>query len=218
MSLSNIAPRGVWGVGRRAHATSAGAPQTRQPPMCHPRHPASHPSISIFSISLVPFLVTQSLWSPTATTPSPCPSIPRSGSRFLDHPNSKLWAGGQGTPSTTQARDPAPHNPSDRATNSGGGPVAQPAPDTTPPTTGSATAPQHPQKPRAPEEGARFSVGWGGVAADRSEGHRAFLDDAAWAGARRVASAETGPGASRSTRDLAPWGPWQRNRSTSSCM
>jgi hypothetical protein len=96
MSLSNIAPRGVWGVGRRAQATSAGAPQTRQPPMLPPHATLlpNHPSPSS------PSLWSHS-WSPNHSGPPPPPHHhpvfhPTFRIPVLDHPNSKLWAGGQG--------------------------------------------------------------------------------------------------------------------------
>jgi hypothetical protein len=140
MSLSNIAPRGVWGVGRRAFSEVGRSPTdkttTHVPPHATllPTHQSPSFSPSLWS----PSLVTQSLWSPTATTPSPCHFIPRSGSRSLTTRTRSCGrvvkdakrSAGEGS-GTTQ--------PQCQSHKHGGGPVAKPAPGTTPPATGTAT-------------------------------------------------------------------------------
>src|SRR5580692_12239735 len=136
----------------------------------------THPSISIFFISgpilghpitLVPHrhhTITLS-FHPTFRIP------------VLDHPNSKLWAGGQGR--QAQRRRGIRHHttPVIEPQTAVGDLSRNPPPGRHPSRRGARRLRDTRRSLRAPEEGARFSVGWGGVAADRSEGHRAFLDD-----------------------------------------
>jgi hypothetical protein len=91
----------VWGAGRRAPATSAVAPRADTTP------PTQHTTLLLLSfLSSLPkqlhFIyhpINHSPWStnhlgpgpPNHTTITPTNRIP-----VLDHPNSKLWAGGQG--------------------------------------------------------------------------------------------------------------------------
>ncbi len=85
MSLSNIAHRGVWGVGRRAFSEVGRSPTDKTTThVPTPRHLLpTHPSISIFSISLVPILGHPITLVPHRHHTITLSSIPRSGSRSL---------------------------------------------------------------------------------------------------------------------------------------
>ena len=176
MSLSNIASRGVWGVGRRAQATSAGAPQTRQPPMLPP--PCCFPFV-FFNLSF-------SLVSHPGHTITLVPHRHHTTPVFLshvripvlDHPNSKLWAGGQGRQAQRRRGTRYATNPVAEP-QTRWGTVAQPAPRATPPATGTATADaalaMASTQRRSTTAGASAvssaSAGWGSARAARPRRH-----------------------------------------------
>jgi hypothetical protein len=88
-----IAPRGVWGVGRRAKRSRPEPHRQDNPTMCNPTPPCPsihHQHSSLLSgppghtTTLVPHRQPHTVFHPTLQVP------------VLDHPYSKLWAGGQG--------------------------------------------------------------------------------------------------------------------------
>ena len=87
---------GFWGVGRRAQRSRPEPHRQDNHPCCYPRHPC-FPPIHLHLLHLSG----SHPWSPNHSGPPPPHTItlsfhPTFRIPVLDHPNSKLWAGGQG--------------------------------------------------------------------------------------------------------------------------